>query len=355
MARGAALRRNKSGKLVSAKSKTGNPLCSKAMSAIARGIAGPGEYQQAARCREMIRQRRIAEGARANNNEVRAQAAEARAAKNMTARERADRARALIAERRARQQQQRQQPATTAASVPARVEPAPTRRPTVAEQVRTRQASRGPETPRANALAARARKAADAAKRAAKRAERKGDLARAVERTQESIRQRERMTRLVERNTARSAPVDGRRVIDVTPAPPRLAPGRGTEDRLFAAQVLRAARRTGPEGRFGPSKAYVSEVHRSYQARGGSLGIDQFKRRLEQINNRRLINLNRADLVPAMPAAKVKASEIAVPGSSATFHFVRIETARGIAGRLRSRRYAAQAAARRAAQARQPR
>lgn len=126
----------------------------------------------------------------------------------------------------------------------------------------------------------------------------------------------------------------------LTPNPHRSAPGRGTPERAFAADVLRAARAAKGEGEtFGGNKAFIDAVHKRYAAGrvNGSPTLDRFKSQLSQANQSRHLNLSRADLVEAMPRDRVKASETSLGSGAATAHFVQTKgTPRGIATKQRA-------------------
>lgn len=85
----------------------------------------------------------------------------------------------------------------------------------------------------------------------------------------------------------------------------------------FARRVVAAAR-TARTGRFGEHKVFLSHVHRAI---GGDL--EAFKARAIEAHRAGLLTLSRADLVEAMPAADVRASEALYLGEQ--FHFVRLE------------------------------
>jgi len=73
--------------------------------------------------------------------------------------------------------------------------------------------------------------------------------------------------------------------------------------------------------RFGDRKVFISAVFRAMAKAGHDVGsLDAFKARLIVANRDGLLQLARADLVGAMPAAAVSASEIRSLG--AEFHFV---------------------------------
>lgn len=80
-----------------------------------------------------------------------------------------------------------------------------------------------------------------------------------------------------------------------------------------------AARQTPHFGRFGKGLAFISEIH---EALGKPGTIGEFKARLVERSQAGEVQLVRADLVEAMPADVVKASETKY--INATFHFARI-------------------------------
>lgn len=88
----------------------------------------------------------------------------------------------------------------------------------------------------------------------------------------------------------------------------------------FAHQVTEAARSsTSWHG-----AVFISQVWKTLQARGAvGITLEKFKRRLIDAHQNDLIELSRADLVDAMPAADVSASETVHSG--ARFHFVRLD------------------------------
>ncbi|SIO23849.1 hypothetical protein SAMN05444166_3175 [Singulisphaera sp. GP187] len=91
----------------------------------------------------------------------------------------------------------------------------------------------------------------------------------------------------------------------------------------FARRVVEAAR-SSPTGRFGADKVFVGHVWSGLrdQPAFAAMGPDEFKRRLAEANNARLLDLSRADMVEAMDPEDVRLSE--VPYLGATFHFIRI-------------------------------
>lgn len=90
----------------------------------------------------------------------------------------------------------------------------------------------------------------------------------------------------------------------------------------FAQQVTEAAR-ASRDGRW-HGAVFISHIWKTLQARGDvGITFEKFKRRLIEAHQDKLIELSRADLVDAMPAADVSASETVHSG--ARFHFVRLE------------------------------
>lgn len=97
----------------------------------------------------------------------------------------------------------------------------------------------------------------------------------------------------------------------------------------FAAAVASAISRIGHDTteRFGARKVFVVAVFRELLVSCADVWpISKFKDRLIQANLAGLLSLARADLVGAMPAATVAASEIESLG--ATYHFVIDQLAR---------------------------
>jgi len=94
------------------------------------------------------------------------------------------------------------------------------------------------------------------------------------------------------------------------------------ELREFAQRVTEAAR-SSATGRW-HGAVFISHVWDTLRARGDvGITFEKFKRRLVEAYQKDLIELSRADLVDAMPAADVSASETVHSG--ARFHFVRPE------------------------------
>jgi len=89
----------------------------------------------------------------------------------------------------------------------------------------------------------------------------------------------------------------------------------------FAADVSTVVAQVPEGGRFGTRKVFVSAIWGALVARGyRTTGFEGFKAQLVAAQRAGLLSLARADLVAAMPAATVAASEIAQDG--ATYHFV---------------------------------
>jgi hypothetical protein len=91
----------------------------------------------------------------------------------------------------------------------------------------------------------------------------------------------------------------------------------------FAREVCDVAH-ASPTGRFGASRVFIAHVWRGLRGRPRyeRMTLDEFKRRLIEANQARLLDLGRADLVEAMDPEDVRASETRYLG--ATFHFVRV-------------------------------
>jgi hypothetical protein len=90
----------------------------------------------------------------------------------------------------------------------------------------------------------------------------------------------------------------------------------------FASRVTDAARSSNT-GRWHDA-VFISHVWNTLRGRGDvGISFEKFKRRLIEAYQSDLLDLSRADLVDAMPAADVSASETVHSG--ARFHFVRVE------------------------------
>jgi len=90
----------------------------------------------------------------------------------------------------------------------------------------------------------------------------------------------------------------------------------------FARRVNEAAR-SSTTGRW-HGAVFISHVWNALRGHGEvGISFEKFKRRLIEAHQDKLIVLSRADLVEAMPAADVSASETAHSG--ARFHFVRLD------------------------------
>jgi hypothetical protein len=104
-----------------------------------------------------------------------------------------------------------------------------------------------------------------------------------------------------------------------TPAASR--PARAAPLERIAAKALQAA--DGPGARqFGPNKVFIGSVWRAlaHDPEIAGLGEAAFKRQLAEAHRRGLLKLGRADLVAAMDASEVSASEIV--HQNATYHFI---------------------------------
>lgn len=112
---------------------------------------------------------------------------------------------------------------------------------------------------------------------------------------------------------------------DQATAPPRAAPVVDESFNLAGfAEAVREAARTAPTGRFGDHKVFIAHVWRwlHEQRAFPAMTEAEFKRRLVEANHAGLLALSRADMVEAMAAEDVRASE--VPYLNATFHFVQV-------------------------------
>ena len=95
------------------------------------------------------------------------------------------------------------------------------------------------------------------------------------------------------------------------------------DDGAFAARVLAAARGS-KTGRFGDDKVFIAHVFKQLAAEGAAVGaLEVFKERLVSAHLDGRLSLSRADMVEAMAAEDVSASE--TQHGESTFHFVRIQ------------------------------
>ncbi len=94
--------------------------------------------------------------------------------------------------------------------------------------------------------------------------------------------------------------------------------------RAFAVAVLDAARRVRglgyAAGLWGDDRVFISAAWRQMCSAGAILTLEQFKARLVEAAQAGLLRLSRADLVAAMPAETLVASEI--QNGAASWHFV---------------------------------
>jgi len=90
------------------------------------------------------------------------------------------------------------------------------------------------------------------------------------------------------------------------------------------AERVKVAAATCTTGRYGTNKVFVAHVWIALQSDSlfQNMSLGEFKDRLAQANNARLLDLSRADLVQAMDPDDVRQSEVQY--LNATFHFVRI-------------------------------
>ncbi|HWN71010.1 MAG TPA: hypothetical protein VNM90_25380 [Haliangium sp.] len=106
--------------------------------------------------------------------------------------------------------------------------------------------------------------------------------------------------------------------------PATAAPPPAVFDLAGFARAVQAAADREQEGRFGTRKVFISAVWRRLRDTPASMctdmALDTFKRHLVDANRADLLGLHRADLVPLMDPAEVRASEITY--GNATFHFI---------------------------------
>lgn len=102
MPRATKLQQGKNGKLASKRSKTGDPKCSAAASAFARGQATSDTYKILGECRSRARMKGQANLQREAGNEAKAQVLEKRAERGMTGKDRLAKAKELVAARKAK-------------------------------------------------------------------------------------------------------------------------------------------------------------------------------------------------------------------------------------------------------------
>lgn len=107
--------------------------------------------------------------------------------------------------------------------------------------------------------------------------------------------------------------------------PPAAVPDEPFDLPAFAHTVLALARVSPPADRFHGFKVFIAPLWRASQREPAfpRLSLDQFKTRLIEANADGLLQLSRADLVPAMDPRLVAESETV--HLNATFHFVRLE------------------------------
>jgi hypothetical protein len=108
-----------------------------------------------------------------------------------------------------------------------------------------------------------------------------------------------------------------------TEAEPGPAPSPVPFDLHRFAEKTLAAARSCTTGRFGTDKVFIIHVWQALQKAlmFPEMNLAEFKRRLAEANNARLLDLSRADLVSAMDPDDVRLSELTY--MNATFHFIR--------------------------------
>lgn len=108
---------------------------------------------------------------------------------------------------------------------------------------------------------------------------------------------------------------------------PAIEPASDDFDLEAFANTVLAAARDCPTGRHGDDKVWISHVWRQLydQPPFHRLGLDGFKTRLAEANQRRLLTLSRADLGPMLDSTNLRESELHHAGG--IFHFVLIRGA----------------------------
>jgi hypothetical protein len=101
---------------------------------------------------------------------------------------------------------------------------------------------------------------------------------------------------------------------------------------VFAHRVNDAARQA-PTGRWLDDRVFIAHVWKEVQRRGDDpeMTFAQFQGHLVTAHNARLVRLSRGDLIAALPADDVRASE--TDDGEATFHFVRLDLAQPEGGK----------------------
>jgi len=94
----------------------------------------------------------------------------------------------------------------------------------------------------------------------------------------------------------------------------------GADDAKLGAAVQEAADNAPSSHGFGDDKVFVHRLYEKLKGRLGTMTMDQFKRKLVDLNRQRHVTLSRADVVGAMDKDDVKNSTIEDRG--ATFNFI---------------------------------
>jgi hypothetical protein len=125
----------------------------------------------------------------------------------------------------------------------------------------------------------------------------------------------------INREESGRAPIEP---VEISYQPPSRSPALSVLELPSFAEHVKSAARDCPTGRFGDNKVFIAHVWRALQADPafGTMELADFKERLAEANNARLLDLSRADLVQAMDPEDVRQSEVQY--LNATFHFVRI-------------------------------
>jgi hypothetical protein len=357
MPRGSVALKRMNGRLVSSKSKTGDPECSAAMSAkvnarhgnpvamaldIANKILG--------RCRAKARMLKMGGLHAAAGNEAKAQTMQARAARGLSQSQRLAMAKQKAGARRARISSTRMNPpAAAASSSPPRA--------TAREQVAAHRAATGWDNPQQRSdLAARRRaeRVPMARGRIFAGNARKGDYVRGhtpanfpgrpVQKTEGLVVSANKDSLTLERPDGKRFSMwraDARALGGNTPR--RFTPERSAKAAALVAD--RKANRVAPTGDkfeshvhqaaaavpqaklWGGNAAFIHHVHEEHQKIPGAqkMSLDQFKARLA-VHDRIRAHMSRADMVSAMNPHDVKAShtELKLGGvSAASWNFIR--------------------------------
>jgi hypothetical protein len=109
------------------------------------------------------------------------------------------------------------------------------------------------------------------------------------------------------------------------PEPPKAAPVLSLPQ--FAAAVRRAAESVPLSMRWAENKVWIIDAYDVFM-RSQPMGLTEFKRRLIEANQARLVTLARADMPQALSKAHfVKQEESEVSQGPAVFHWIRVSGA----------------------------